>query len=158
MRWGLTALMLVLAACSPAPAPIAPESPGANSAGSNGEAEAPDPERDAMLAALIPAVSAEIGAEVTFTVETKRTQGDWGWIVARPWTPDGAQIDWSSTALAERAREGALDGGGATYALLRRQSGQWRVVAFAVGPTDVAYADWPQRYGAPAPLMDLPRN
>jgi hypothetical protein len=155
MKWTVLALAL-LAACSPAAAP-APEEAAGN-AGSNGEAEAPDPERDAMLTVLAPAVSAEIGAPVTFTVETKRTQGDWGWIVAQPWTPDGAQIDWSNTAYAERAREGVLDGGGTTYALLRRENGQWRVVDFAVGPTDVAYADWPQRYGAPAPLMDLPRN
>lgn len=155
MKWTVLALAL-LAACSPAAAP-APEEAAGN-AGSNGQAEAPDPERDAMLTVLAPAVSAEIGAPVTFTVETKRRHGDWGWIVAQPWTPDGAQIDWSSTAYAERAREGVLDGGGTTYALLRRENGQWRVVDFAVGPTDVAYADWPQRYGAPAPLMDLPRN
>lgn len=156
MRWLAAALMLALAACSPAQAP-APDETAAN-AGSAGEMQAPDPERDAMAAALAPAVGAAIGAPVAFTVTTKRTEGDWGWLVAQPWTPDGAQIDWSTTSYAERAREGMLDGGGTTYALLRRENGQWRVVDFAVGPTDVAYADWPQRHGAPASLMDLSRN
>lgn len=157
MRWAIAALLLAGAACSPANAPST-QNDTATTGGADGQAEAPDPERDAMLAVLAPAVAAEIGAPVTFTVETKRTQGEWGWLVAHPWTPDGAQIDWSTTRYAERAREGMLDGGGTTYALLKRENGQWRVVEVAVGPTDVAYADWPQRHGAPAPLMDLPRN
>lgn len=153
MRKLIVALALVAAACSPAPNDKTGAPP---SAGSEGQAEAPDPERDAMIAALGPRATAEIGIPVTFTATTKRTEGDWGWLIAQPWTPDGAQIDWSTTRYATQAQEGALDGGGTTYALLRRQNGQWTVVAFVVGPTDVAYADWPQRYGAPASLMDLP--
>jgi hypothetical protein len=155
MRGLIVALALIAAACSPAPAP-SEKANEPNASGSAGQAEAPDPERDAMIAALSPRASEEIGIPVTFTVNIKRTQGEWGWLIAQPWTPDGAQIDWSTTRYATQAQEGMLDGNGTTYALLRKQAGQWSVVALAVGPTDVAYADWPQRYGAPPALLDLP--
>jgi hypothetical protein len=152
MRALIVVIAILAAACTP-PAQ-APSEDGAATEGQAGQtAEAPDPERDAMAAMLAPAASADIGIPVTFQVTTKRVEGDWGWLVAQPWTPDGAQIDWSQTRYAQRAAAGALDGGGTTYALLRRQNGTWSVIAFAVGPTDVAYADWPQRYGAPASIM-----
>jgi hypothetical protein len=148
-RIALVALIAVLAACSPAAPKIEapPVEPGIPAA------DAPNPERDAMTAALAPRVEAEIGRSVSFSVTTMHTESNWGWLVAQPWTPDGARIDWSQTRYAERAAEGMLDGGGTTYALLKRENGAWRVVDFAVGPTDVAWADWPQRHGAPASLM-----
>jgi hypothetical protein len=148
MRGMILALAALAAACSPPAqkAEVPPGEPGI-------PAEASNPERDAMTAALAPRVQAEIGQPVSFTVTTMRVENDWGWLVAQPWTPDGAQIDWSQTRYAERAAEGMLDGGGTTYALLRRENGQWRVVDFAVGPTDVAWADWSERHGAPASLM-----
>jgi hypothetical protein len=154
MRALVLALALAGAACSPPSQQKQAEAPA--SAPGAPAAEAPDPERDAMAAALASAATPEIGIPVSFAVTTKRVDGDWGWLVAQPWTPDGAAIDWSTTRYATQAQEGVLDGGGTTYALLRRDAGNWRVVAFAVGPTDVAYADWPERYGAPASLMELP--
>lgn len=152
LRALVIAVAAFAAACSP-PAPSTTENADAGAAGSPGETQAPDPERDAMAEALATAAAADIGRPVKFVVTTKRTEGDWGWLVAQPWTPEGAQIDWSETRYAERASAGALDGNGTTYALLRRQGGRWTVVDFAVGPTDVAYADWSQRHGAPASLM-----
>jgi hypothetical protein len=148
MRAMVLAFAAFAAACS-SPAQQAEAPPGEPSV----PVEASNPERDAMTAALAPRVQAEIGLPVSFTVATMRVENDWGWLVAQPWTPDGAQIDWSQTRYAERAAEGVLDGGGTTYALLRRENGQWRVVDFAVGPTDVAWADWSERHGAPASLM-----
>jgi hypothetical protein len=148
MRWIAVALVVFAAACSP-PAPKTEAAPGEPGI----PVETSNPERDAMTAALAPLVQAEIGLPVSFTVTTMRVENDWGWLVAQPWTPDGTQIDWSQTRYAQRAADGVLDGGGTTYALLRRENGQWRVVDFAVGPTDVANADWSERHGAPASLM-----
>lgn len=139
------ALALVFA-CSP-PSP----QPSDTIAG----AEAPT---DPLAVALTPALAEGIGRPVSLAVQVSAIDGDWGWIVAQPWTPDGTQIDWSQTRYAERAASGALDGGGVTYALLRRRNGEWRVVEFAVGPTDVAWADWAQRHGAPTSLMQAPTN
>lgn len=153
MRALIVGLALLAAACNPASQAPGDQSANQGTAGQAGAPEAPDPERDAMAAALAAPASADIGRPVTFQVTTKRVEGDWGFIVGQPWTPEGAQLDWSTTRYAEQAREGMLDGNGTTYALLRRQNGTWTVTAFAVGPTDVAYADWPQSYGAPASLF-----
>jgi hypothetical protein len=155
MRVAILALALALTACNPAQAPSEQTEAPATTAG-DGQTQAPDPERDAMAAALAGPAGEAIGTPVSFTVTTKTVDGDWGWLVTQPWTQDGTAIDWSTTRYAARAQEGVLDGGGTTYALLRRENGNWRVVDFAVGPTDVAYADWPRRYGAPPALMGLP--
>lgn len=149
MRPIVFAFLALAVACSPPSAPKTEAPPGEPGI----PVEAANPERDALTEALAPRVQAEIGQPVSFTVTTMRVENDWGWLIAQPWTPDGAQIDWSQTRYAERAAEGVLDGGGTTYALLRRENGQWRVVDFAVGPTDVAWADWSERHGAPASLM-----
>lgn len=155
MRAMIAAFALFAAACTPPAQAPSDEAPAANGGQAGQVAEAPDPERDAMVAALSPAVNAEIGVPVAFQVTTKRVEGDWGWIVARPWTPEGASIDWSQTNLASRAENGVMDGQGTTYALLKREGGAWRVVAYTIAPTDVAWTDWPQRYGAPASVMGL---
>lgn len=149
----LIGLALLAAACSPAAQAPGDQSTSESTSGQTGTAEAPDPERDAMVAALSPAASAEIGRPVMFQVTTKRVEGDWGWIVAHPWTPEGASIDWSQTNLASRAENGVMDGEGTTYALLKREAHAWRVVAYTIAPTDVAWTDWSQRYGAPASIF-----
>lgn len=154
MRKLIVALALIAAACSPASTEKTAEAPA--TPGQNGEPQAPDPERDAMVAVINPLASEDIGIPIALQVTTKRVEGDWGWIVGQPWTPEGAQIDWSTTKHASRAEHGAMDSSGAIYALLKRENDQWRVVAITIAPTDVAFADWPQRYGAPASVMDLP--
>lgn len=42
------------------------------------------------------------------------------------------------------------------YALLKEGEGRWSVRDYALGPTDVAYAGWPEGFGAPAALFGLP--
>jgi hypothetical protein len=142
------AALFALAACSPPTPQGGPTDPSAADAA----------QTDPLALALEPTLAEEIGRPVTLAVLVSRTDGDWGWIVAQPWTPEGAALDWSQTNLAERAGQGMLDGSGRTYALLRRQDGEWRVIDHAVGPTDVAWADWPQRHGAPASLFEMPTD
>lgn len=142
------AAFVLLAACSP------PAQQGKQSS----DITAGDVQTDPLAIALAPVLTESIGLPVSLSVRTSNTQGDWGWLVAQPWTTDWTQIDWLETTYAERAREGVLDGNGVTYALLKREGGQWRVVEFAVGPTDVAWADWAERHGAPASLMVMPAN
>lgn len=113
---------------------------------------------DPLALALTPTLSQDIGRPISLSVLTSATDGDWGWIVADPTTPEGAQIDWPQTNYADELLEDELDQDGRTYALLRLENGQWRVVEFAVGPTDVAWTDWPQRHGAPASLMQPPSD
>lgn len=137
---------LALVACAP-PAPSEPASPPAPSA--------PEAANEEMLAALTPVVSAAIGQPVSFTIDTVRVDNDWAWLVVQPRAADGSALDWSQTSFASAHANGVLDGDGTTYALLKREAGQWRVVEHVIGPTDVAYIDWPARHGAPPELLGL---
>lgn len=112
-------------------------------------------DRIGAVRAVKAALDADLGQPVWFPAETVSFDGDWAWLVGVPSQLRGQDIDWARTRYAERAAEGVLDGGGTTYALVQRQNGVWVVRDFVVGPTDVAYMDWPQRYGAPAALMGL---
>jgi len=139
---------LALAACSPqAPSEPAPPAPPA--------APSPEAESQALLDALTPVVAADLGQPVSFTIDTVRVEDEWAWLVVQPQGAEGRAIDWARTPYATQAAEGVLDGGGTTYALLKRENGAWRVLEFVIGPTDVAYGDWPERHGAPAGLMGL---
>jgi len=147
MKLKMIAAALALAACTPAPSDTAAPAPPA--------APSPEVASQELLAALTPVMAQDLGQPVSFTIETVRIDNDWGWLVVQPQTEAGGAIDWAATKYAVQAAEGVLDGGGRTYALLKRQNGLWRVVDFVVGPTDVAYGDWPARHGAPPELLGL---
>lgn len=143
------ALALGLGACSQPPAGKAPEQPQTTQ-------ERPLEDRQIITAMVNAALAADFEKDVSARIDTLRAEGDWAWVVALPQAPDGGAFDFRGTRYAERQAAGMLDGGGTTYMLLQRQEGVWVVRDFAVGPTDLAYADWPTQYGAPAALMGLP--
>ncbi|MDZ4776723.1 MAG: hypothetical protein SGJ23_08060 [Alphaproteobacteria bacterium] len=146
------AAFMALAACEPKP----PEAPPAAEAAVATVAEADTETRNALLTALTGVIEYELGGQrVSFKLETARTQGDFGWVQATPLTREGAPIDWSKTKYDEQNREGMLDGGGATRALLQKVNGVWEVKAFDIGSTDVAWGNWPTEYRAPPELMGL---
>ena len=145
MRILTIAILALSAACSPQqPAPAAPAPTPALSQ---------DSTETAIVATLTPVIAAEIGQAVLLTPQQVNQQGDWAWVQVQTQQPDGAAIDWSTTALASRAENGAMDEGGGAYALLKQENGAWRVVAHVIAPTDVAWATWAEEYGAPAEIM-----
>lgn len=114
-----------------------------------------DPLRPVLLNALRPAIVADLGQSVKFVVATLRTQGDWAFVVARPQRPDGREIDFRATRYREAIDQGVFDGP-TLYALMQRREQRWTVVDFAIGPTDVHHAGWPEEFGAPAAMLGLP--
>jgi len=116
-----------------------------------------DPMRKTLLDALRPAVERDLGQKLIFVVHVLRIEGDWAFADIAPRTPAGAPVDFARTHHAKRQREGMLDGD-TIYALLRREAGRWTVVAFVVGPTDVAWSGWHDEYGVPESLFRLPDN
>jgi len=145
------AAVLALGGCEPK----SPEAPAAGEAATVADADVEA--RNALLMALTPVIEYELGngQKLSFQVVEARTQGDWGWIHATPLTLDGAPVDWSKTKFDDQNRDGLLDGGGATRALLQKVVGVWEVRAFNIGATDVAWQGWPEEYGAPAEVMGL---
>ena len=110
------------------------------------------PERAQLMdAARVPVVEKLKRDDVRFKVETLKVEGDWAFLVADMQDKAGRPIDYAGTPLAEPAREGFLS---RTYAaLLKREDGRWALKAHALGPTDVAWAEWDRAYGAPSTLI-----
>ena len=142
MMRSLAALLLLLAA------PVA----SADAARDIGRS---DPVRRTLLNAIRPAMERDLGQKLIFVVRVLRVERDWAFADVLPRTPAGAPIDFARTRHAERMKEGLLDGD-TTYVLMRLKGGRWRVVAYAIGPTDVAWSGWHEEYGAPESLFKLP--
>jgi len=131
---------------------------GARAAQARGQARPLDvgpgqPLRRVLLDALRQRLQADVGQPVQFVVHRLRMQGDWAFYAGDIQTPSGRPIDFRRTRYAERVADGTFDGP-STVALLRRTGGRWRVVAFAVGATDVAEAGWPEEHGVPQALVE----
>lgn len=84
---------------------------------------------------------------VQFEVGHMRVRDGWAFVLARPRQPDGSPFDWAGTPLAGCRDAGACDDGVA--ALLQRVGDRWRVVDVRIGATDVAWAEWDRKWGAP---------
>lgn len=145
MRAVAALLLLVFSTASAAPAK---EAPPVNVARG-------DPQREAILAALHKEVDADLAQPNKFLVETLKTQAGWSFAVVHPRTLAGGPIDLGKTGYAKAARDGLMDGD-TIYALLRKTPKGWVVKAWAIGPTDVAWATWPEEFGAPNALLGLP--
>ncbi|MEQ1618998.1 MAG: hypothetical protein ABL883_11735 [Terricaulis sp.] len=145
MRIVLTAILALATACTQPPA----------------STEAPDPptvradQSAAILSVLNPAVAAEIGGPVRLEIKQVNILNEWAWVAVQTLQPDGSAITWTTTALASRYENGAMDEGGGAYALLKQENGAWRIVTQVIAPTDMAWASWPADYGAPAEIMGL---
>lgn len=112
-----------------------------------------DPLRAELLDALRATAEEDLGQQVKFVVRKLRTCGDFAFVLAVPQTPGGEPIDFERTRHAERIAEGAFDGPD-TFALLRRAAGIWGTSDYAVGPTDVVWIDWQQRFALPGALFE----
>lgn len=145
-RFAVIAFVL-LAACSPPAQKAAPQSPAASAPVVAADAAT----QTRLQAAIAQKLGADFGSPVSLEVETMQTQGDWAWAVVTPRAPDGKPFDFTKTRYATAE----LDGGGRTYLLLARNGETWSVRDFAVGPTDVAWMDWPQKHNAPPQVMGL---
>lgn len=143
------ALPATLRAVKPAAADGLPSSPAAR------DIAAGDPLRKILLDTLRPVAEQDLGQPVIFVVDSLRVQGRWAFATVHPRTPAGWAIDFRLTRHATRMEEGML-GGDAIYALMRQTGARWVVRDYVIGPTDVAYAAWPDQFGAPAQLMGLP--
>lgn len=109
------------------------------------------PERAALIEAARKPAAETLGRPVRFKVEHLDRIGDWALLRASMVETDGRPVDYTGTPLADAASEGAVSK--AYAALLKKEHGAWRVVAKAVGPTDVAWATWDKDFGAPSALV-----
>ncbi len=108
-------------------------------------------ERKAITDALRVPVEKKLKQEVIFKIDHLKVQNNWAFLLGTPRRPDGGQIDYRNTPYAEAYKAGAFDDG--VMALLHRVGGQWRVVQYVVGATDVAYLGWDRKFHAPSAIF-----
>jgi hypothetical protein len=116
-----------------------------------GAVQADAAERAVILEAARAPAAKRLGKPVKFKVRTLARDGDWAFLIAAMEDSSGRPISYVGTALASAEAEGAVSKD--YVALLRLSGGNWRIVDNAVGPTDVAWADWPSKHGAPQSLF-----
>lgn len=108
-------------------------------------------ERAVILDVARQPVVKRLGKPIKFKVQRLGREGDWAFLMATMVDAKGRPITYAGTPLASAEAEGMVSKD--YVALLHRTNGQWRVVDTAVGPTDVAWADWAQKHAAPRLLF-----
>lgn len=108
-------------------------------------------ERKAMLDALRTPVERDLKQKIVFVIDDFKVQGSWAFIGGTPQNPDGGAPDYSRTKYADAYESDAFDNN--FFALLRKTAGKWKVTTYAIGCTDVCYADWWRRYRAPKSIF-----
>ena len=113
--------------------------------------ERSNPLRTQLLDALRPTIQAETGGPVSFVVGTINVMGEWAYVGATPVRRNGGPIDWRATKFKQAFEADMFSG--LVMALLRRDAKGWTVVDFVVGPTDVYWLNWVEKYKLPEALF-----
>jgi hypothetical protein len=129
----LIALSAILSASASAQAVYAPEKGSA--------------ERTAILNKLRVPVEKELKQKVVFNLDHFRVAGNWAFLGGDPQNPSGGPPNYRGTPYQEAKDDGIFDNN--IFALLRKTGGKWKVITYAIGCTDVCYADWWRRFKAP---------
>lgn len=140
MKVLLPAVGLILALIASETSAQAPYTPARGSA-----------ERKAILGALRIPVEKELKQKIVFVTHNFSVLGNWAYVGGIPQTPEGTRPNLRNTVYREADEAGMFDDN--FSALLRKTAGKWKVVTFAIGCTDVCYADWWRRYKAPKAIF-----
>ena len=108
-------------------------------------------ERKVILDALRKPVAKELKQEVKFRVDSLKVQKDWAFMRGQPQKTDGKAIDYKFTPYKEAVEEGLFDDG--ICALLHKEVGEWKVIIYVIGATDVAWDGWDKEYKAPSAIF-----
>ncbi len=104
-------------------------------------------ERTAVLNALRVPVEKELKQKIVFNVENLNISGVWAFVSGDPQDSSGGRPDYRRTKYQEAIDADMFDNN--FFALLKKSAGKWKVVTYAIGCTDVCYADWWKRHKAP---------
>jgi hypothetical protein len=104
-------------------------------------------ERTAILNALRVPVEKELKQKVQFAVNDFKVSGNWAFISGEPQNMNGGRPNYKGTQYQSAINSDAFDNN--FFALLKKTSGKWKVITYAIGCTDVCYATWWKDYKAP---------
>jgi hypothetical protein len=108
-------------------------------------------QRRAVLDAFRPRIEAEVGPPVVFTVSVLRVSGNWAFVQATPKRPGGVDVDWKKTKFREAFEKDFMSD--IVMGLLKYDGAKWTLVEYVIGPTDVFWENWQQKYRLPRQLF-----
>ncbi|HVF97434.1 MAG TPA: hypothetical protein VM871_08945 [Flavisolibacter sp.] len=114
-------------------------------------------ERKAMLEALKMKLQPSLRLKPKMVVEHLWVKSNFAFFRGAAKDANGRDIDFSKTEYKQALEDGAFDGE-STFALLKKVSGKWKVLAWALGPTDVPYTCWWSEFKAPKDIFDHTDN
>lgn len=95
----------------------------------------------------------QLGRPVELKVSSLLYKSSWVFLLSTMVDAKGEPLDLTGTNLGEAVREGVASR--VFCALLRWDAGRWMVVASCLGATDVAWAEWAEKYHAPPEIFEL---
>lgn len=104
-------------------------------------------ERKAILDALRIPVERDLKQKIFFNAEHFNVSGNWAFLGGDPQTASGERPNYRGTRYQSAIDSDAFDNN--FFAILKKSAGKWKVVTYAIGCTDVCYADWWKKYKAP---------
>lgn len=113
--------------------------------------KAGDPLRKTLFNAMRPPIERDLKQKVIFQVREIRVYQNWAFLQGRPFQPDQSPINYRKTAHQGDIQQGFFDDG--YCALLHKINGNWKLVTYNIGATDVTYADWWRRFKAPKAVI-----
>ncbi len=154
MRY-LVLSVLAIFATSCSPSTDAPAM-GASTMVAAGGPETADAVQSKLASLSATIIGDDLHQAVQVRVEGFRVEGDWAFIKVLPLTTSGQFIDFATTPYADDAADDMIDGHGTSYLLFQRKPKTgWSKVEYALGPTDVAWENWPEQFGFPASLLEI---
>lgn len=108
--------------------------------------------RKQLLDTIRPTFVRETRGPVEFVVHRLAVSGRFAFGLVSAQRPGGGRINWSKTVYAKELKDGFFDPG-ESYFLLRRSGGGWEVADYIVGPTDVPWEGWRQKFKLPTKLF-----
>lgn len=108
-------------------------------------------ERTAILAALRVPVEKELKQKIQFSVQEFKSNGTWAFLSGDPQNMSGGKPNYKGTEYQEAIDADMFDNN--FFALLKKTGGKWKVVTYAIGCTDVCYANWWKEFKAPKAIF-----
>lgn len=108
-------------------------------------------ELKAILSALRVPAEKDLKPPIVFKIDHIAEQADWAFMFGQPQRPNGKKVDYRHTRYAPAVNAGAFDDW--ICALLQKRRGQWQVVEYRIGATDVAWDGWDAKHKAPRAIF-----
>ncbi|MBC7900824.1 MAG: hypothetical protein H7070_12325 [Saprospiraceae bacterium] len=108
-------------------------------------------ERTAIMNALRIPVERDLKQRIVFAADHFKVQGNWAYLSGTPQTTSGGRPNYRNTKYWDAVDSGAFDHN--FFALLKKTGGKWKVTVYAIGCTDVCFADWPSEFKAPKAIF-----